>query len=597
MKNTEYKNYLSSEDIDNLKSIKYKANLLSFVWQFIKQKKITYLILLILSIISALDEAITPLLLDEVIKNLELFNKNFITSNMIKFSIYKMIFVWLVFDILYRLSGLLSSNVFPILEGKIRMFMFNEVQYYKPIFFSHDAKEGSIENAIADTADGVQEIVEFIIVTLIPTTLVVLFSIFNIFKRNLIIGYLIGGWAFIHMILSIILLKKSVKCSSNLQHAQNKVAGTIVDSLINRNITLQCDQQKLENEYILRDQNKEIKAHKDMLLYNEFVKFILNGFLIVISIILFIHMTNIFIDKKLLIHDVVFLFITIFSIVRQVWHIGTQLTPFIEGLGQCAKGLSILKEDVKLNNIQNNEHFNPQDGSIEFRNVTLYEDKKIILDNISFRIEDKEKVAFIGKSGSGKTTILKLILGLTSDYVGDVFIGGVNLKKVNSIDIRKFCGMLDQKHYWFNRTVRENLLYGHSNKDEVTEEQLIEACKKASVYEVIEGLEKGFDTRASANTLSGGQIQRLCLTRLLIRENKILMCDELGNGLDIFALKYIGEFIKGFKNTFIMTTHNLYYQKLFDKFLIIHEGKLIDVGTHEELINRSSIYQEMLKQF
>jgi ATP-binding cassette subfamily B protein len=597
MSNVKYKKYLSNVDIDNLKSIKYRPNVLSFVWQFILQKKFTYLILLILSIVSACDEIVTPLLLDEVIKNLTLFNENNITASMIKLSIYKMVCIWLIFDTFYRISGLLSAHVFPLLEGKIRMFMFNEIQYYKPTFFSNDAKEGSIENSIADTADGVQEIVEFIIVTLIPTTLSVLLSIFFIFKRNLIIGSLIGGWAFVHILLSIILLKKAVNCSSNLQHAQNQVAGSIVDSLMNRNITLQCDQQNLENTYILTYQNKEITAHKNLLLYNEFIKFILNGFLIIISIFLFIHMTNAFIDKKLFINDVVFLFITVFSIVRQIWQIGTQLTPFVEGLGQCAKGLSILKSEDKLNNIKNNEHFNPRDGSIEFRNVTLYEDNKLILDNISFRIEDKEKIAFIGRSGSGKTTILKLILGLTSDYTGEVFIGGINLKTVNSVDVRKFCGMLDQKHYWFNRTIKENLLYGHGNSEEVTEENLIEACKKASVYEVIKDLKDGFNTKASANTLSGGQIQRLCLTRLLLRNNEILMCDELGNGLDILSLKYIGEFIENFKNTFIMTTHNLYYQKLFDKFLIINEGKLIDVGTHDELKNRCHIYQEMLKQF
>lgn len=595
MKNVKYKNYLTNMDIDNLKSIKYRNNIIAFAWQFILKKKFIYLILLLIAIISAFDESITPLLLDEVIKNLELFNQNLIVGSIIKFSIYKMIFVWLIFDSLYRICGLISSNIFPVLEAQIRMFIFNEVQYYKPTFFSHDAKEGSLENSIADTADGVQEIIEFIMITLIPTSLSVLFSIYSIFIRNFIIGSLIGGWAFIHMILSIVLLKKSIRCSSNLQHAQNKVAGSIVDSLMNRNITIQCDQQRLENEYMLRYQNKEIRAHKDLLLFNELIKFTLNGFLILISIILFLHMTNAFINKKLLINDVVFLFITVFSIVRRVWYIGTQLTPFVEGLGQCSKGLSILKNEDKLNNIQTDEHFNPRDGSIEFRNVTLYEDNKIILDNISFRIEDKEKVAFIGRSGSGKTTILKLILGLTSDYVGDVFIGGVNLKKVNSTDIRKFCGMLDQKHYWFNRTIRENLLYGHGDHKSVTEDELIAACKKASVYDVIEGLEKGFDTKASIHTLSGGQIQRLCLTRLLLRNNQILMCDELGNGLDILALKYIGEFIENFNNTFIMTTHNLYYQKLFNKFLIIESGKLIDVGTHNELIERSEIYKEMMK--
>lgn len=580
----------------DFKFIEVKTSIFKFIWQFILKRKKTYLILLIVAIISSLDENVTPVLLDNVIKNLELFNQNLVKSQVIIQSIFSMIYLWIFFDVTYRISGLICTYIFPILEAEVRLFMFNEVQYYKPNFISNNIKEGFLENAVADTADGVQEIVEFIIITLVPTTLCILLNVKNIMQRNIFIGFFIGIWALIHITLSVILLNKSIKYSAQLQEAQNNLAGFIVDSLKNRNLTLQCDKQDKEHQYICENQNQEIIAHKNLLFYNEFIKFLLSALVIGLSVILFIYMAKLFINNKLLISDVVFLFLTIFSIVRQIWQIGTQLTPFVEGLGQCAKGISILDNKLKLyqNNLTKFNLSTLKNHSIEFRNVTLYEGGKLILNNISFYIKDKEKVALVGESGSGKTTILKLILGLTSEYTGDVLIGGENIKNINSINVRKLCGLLNQRHYWFNRSIRDNLLYGVEN---ATEEELIDACKQAYVYDVIEKLDQKFDSKADMNVLSGGQIQRLCLARLLLCKNKILMCDELGNGLDVIALKYIGDFIENFQDTFIMTTHSLYYAKLFDRFFIIQNGQLIDFGTNKELIERSDLFRAMLKNF
>jgi ATP-binding cassette subfamily B protein len=572
-----------------------EKNIFIFLWQFIKKKFIWYLVLLIFSIGAALDEVITPFLVDNVLQNFELFNNGAITTSVVKSSVIKMISVWLLFDIFYRIAGAISIFLYSKIEAEIRTYLFNKVQFYKPVFFDKDSQEGVVENSIADTADGAQEIIEFILTTLIPTILTVFINIKFIFVRNSYTGIVIFVWVIIHALLSIILLQKSIYYSSELQNSQNQLAGAMIESLINRSIVIQYDNQGLEDENISFYQKAEVKSHQNLLLYNEVIKLILNGLIIVFSIFLFIDIADKFMSKKLFINDVIYLFLTLFNIVRQVWFMGTQLMPFIEGIGQFNKGLLILDKKMEIRNIKEGDEFKPINTSIEFRGVTLKETNKIILDNISFRIEDNEKVAFVGESGSGKTSILKLILGLNDNYTGDIFIGGVNIRNVNTVAIRNFCGLLNQKHYWFNnKSIKENLLYGDTK---ATNEKLIEVCKKAFIYDVIDNLPEKLDTKISSNILSGGQIQRLCLARLLLRKNKILMCDELGNGLDVIALRSIGEFIKNFENTFIITTHNLYYRDLFNKFFIIKDGKLLDTGTHEELIKRSSIYQAMLQNF
>jgi ATP-binding cassette, subfamily B, bacterial len=571
-----------------------KKSVFSFIWSFVIKYKFALLVLLTTSTIAAFDEAITPFMLNIVLKNIEKLNANLISYSAVQISIFYMIGVWIFFDILYRISGLLSSYIYPKIEAKVRMMIFQEIQFYRPSYFADEAMEGVVENSVSDTADGVQEILEFLITTLIPTTAAILACVCQIFWRNQTLGILITSWALLHLIFSILLLSKSVKCSADLQNAQNQLASKIIDSLINRNLTLQFNKQEEDYKHIQKYQDHEIKSHKNLLFLSEMIKFILNFFVIIVCIFLFLHILTLLKKQILNISDLVFLYLTIFNIVRQVWQIGTQLGPFVEALGQCSKGLLILNDKMRLLNLDNKNIFHPQDNSVEFRNVTLYENNICILNNVSFFIASDMKIAILGNSGSGKTTILKLILGLTSDYTGEILIGKQNIKNINSEAVRDYCGFLDQKHYWFDKSVRENLIYGKQN---ATDSELEEVCKQVAIYEYIQALPQKWDTVIGISKLSGGQLQRLCVARALLRNAPIIMFDEFNNGLDMKLQKILGNLIQQYNGTCILTTHNLYCKTIFHQFIIIENGKFIDQGNENELMIRSKLFQNMLAPF
>lgn len=573
-----------------------KKNIFLFCWNFVLKHKIMFFLLLITSILACLDEAVTPYLLDNVLKSIEQYQNNFSSYQEVKFNTVKMIVIWISFDILYRISGFISTYIYPVLEAEIRMYLFREIQFYRPKFFAKETIEGGLENSIADTADGVQEIIDFFVATLIPSTIGIIACVVQIIYRNKFLGKLVIVWIFFHLSTSVFLLKKSIKSSSELQNAQNQLATKLVDSFLNRNLTLQFNQQDLEYKYILETQKKEIVAHRNLLIFNEIIKLILSLVVIIVGIILFLHILFLLKKKLIKTSDLVFLYTTTFNIIRQVWQIGTQLGPFVEGLGQCSKGISILDEKMKLLNLEASKNFNPLNSDIEFRNVTLIEEGKKILDNISFIIKTGEKVAVLGKSGSGKTTLLKLILGLTNDYEGEVFIGNINIKTISGDLIRNYCGILDQKHYWFDRTIKENLLYGiHSNEN--LDEKIKELCKKLNLDSYIENLPEKINTKVSTNILSGGQVQRFCLIRLLLSNKKILMLDEISNGLDINVQKIIGHLLEEYTGTCLFTTHNLYYKKIFTKIIIMQNGKIINIGSHEDLKNKCEIYNNLIEDF
>lgn len=570
----------------------HEKGIVSFTWHFIKKYKLAFWALFLISILAALDEVVTPHMMDQVFQNIQGFFEGKNIYKHIQWSLYKMILLWVMFDTIYRISGLLSIYLYPLIEADVRMYMFNEVQHYRPNFFNQEAAEGVVENSVADAADGVHEIVEFVVSTLSPTTFAILLNVISICKRNLFIGLIVISWVFVHIGINVLLLRNSISCSSEFQKAQNTLAGKIVDSLLNRNITLQNNTQKQEASYINNYQNMEIKAHRNLLLFNEKIKFILSGASILTSAVLFSKIFELLVSKKITMSDGFYLFNVLFILVRSVWSIGTQLGPFVEALGQCGQGLSILDKNHRLYNNKAIQKFAPTSYDIEFRNVTVYDRGQCLIKNISFKINEGERAVLLGHSGSGKTTILRTLLGLTQRYEGEIFIGGINLKTVNMNEVRDIIGVLDQKSYVFNRSLSDNIKITDHN---ATLQDLKRVSEAAKLYNFVESLPKGFEEEVNINKFSGGQLQKICFARFFLKQGKILLFDELSTGLDILAQKEIINYIKNLDNvTCLFVDHNLTYLNMFDKIILINSGEIVGQGSHEELIKSNLTYQQML---
>ncbi len=234
-------------------------------------------------------------------------------------------------------------------------------------------------------------------------------------------------------------------------------------------------------------------------------------------------------------------------------------------------------------------------GNVEFKHVEFaYNEERQILKDISFELKSGNSIAIVGPSGSGKSTIVNLIPRLYDVLGGSVTFDGVDVRKLDLEYLRNQIGIVSQETYLFNGTIRENLLYA---KPDATEEEMIEACKKANIYEFVKKQEKGLDAMVGNRglKLSGGEKQRLSIARVLLKDPVLFIFDEATASLDSISESKIQEAINPIINsrTSILIAHRLSTILAADEILVIKDGVIAERGVHEDLVKAGGTYTEL----
>ena len=233
-------------------------------------------------------------------------------------------------------------------------------------------------------------------------------------------------------------------------------------------------------------------------------------------------------------------------------------------------------------------------GNVSFENVSFTYENNLILNNVSFEIENNSLTAIVGKSGSGKSTIFRLLLRLYKLDKGNIYIDGINIYDYSKEVYSKNVSIATQKPFIFNMSIRENLNLVDSNK-----ERQIEACKRVGIHDFIISLPKGYNTllKEDATDISGGQKQLIALARTLLSKSEILLFDEVTASLDPNTAKQVMKVLKDLKkdHTVIMITHKPQLMKLADEIIVIDHGKIVGKGKHKKLLENNKYYQLLQK--
>jgi len=407
-----------------------------------------------------------------------------------------------------------------------------------------------------------------------------------LFLKNILLGTVIVVWLFFMILLNWYLAKYKLKFDVRVSEAKTEATGFLSDTIINNsNVKLFCGyKREVKALTILND--KICKLSQFSWNLNNIFEAIQVFFLVVLEIGMFYIGIGLWAKGKFTIGDFVLLQSYVMIIFQQIWSLGKMIRDTYHDLADAEEMTAILVAPHEITDVPKAKDLKVTEGRIEFKNVDFYYHKtRKIFEKFSLNIASRERVALIGPSGAGKTTVVKLLLRNHDISRGKILIDGQDIAKVTQESLWKNVSLVPQDPILFHRTLLENIRYG---KPEAANEEVVKAAKLAHCHEFISSFLKEYDTYVGERgvKLSGGERQRVAIARAILRNSPILVLDEATSSLDSESESLIQDALVNLMKdkTVIVVAHRLSTIAKVNRIIFIDNGEIKESGTHEELL-------------
>ncbi|MBQ0110668.1 MAG: ABC transporter ATP-binding protein, partial [Oscillospiraceae bacterium] len=480
------------------------------------------------------------------------------------------------------------------MQAQMRRDLFGHLQKLPYTYFDH-TETGTIISRITNDLFEVAELAHHGPENLIVCSLTVIGSFIYLCTINVPLTLIIFCCVPVLLFVSAYFRRKMREAFKERRATTAAINATTESSITGIRVTKAFCGEKTEFEKFEKNNQKFVeackKSYKAMGLFHSISSFITDVFNVIIIIA-----GGLFLCKgDITVGNYAAFIVSVNVFINPV----TTLIGFMEQYQNGVSGFSRFLEILDLEPEKENDGAQPLEtvvGDIEFKNVCFgYGDEKgDVLKNISLKIKPGQKLALVGHSGGGKTTLCHLIPNFYHVERGEVLVDGRNVNDITFESLRQNIGIVQQDVFLFDGTIKENILYGDPN---ATDEMVIEAAKRANIHEFVEKLDHGYDTNIGERgvRLSGGQKQRISIARAFLKDPAMLILDEATSALDntteIAIQKSLDELCSG--RTTIIVAHRLSTVKNADEIAVIEDGTVLEKGTHQQLIDKDGVYKKL----
>jgi len=498
--------------------------------------------------------------------------------------------VSLLATLFWRGSGFVGMYWSTGVRSTTRYALSSYVTRHSHSYFA-DRFAGSISSKITQASNSMKDIMESILWNFIPFFVSIIGSFILAFYTNPLIALIFLTWVLVITPVNLYLVKKGVPLSVAAQAAETVTNGSTVDMLTNMGAVHEYAHRLFELDrlkgFILKRREAGLanwKFREWVRLANGIVQTFFIGGMIAVA-------TYLVGNGQLSAGDIILVLTIVVMVEDRLTFIGNQLTNFGDAWGQVVESLKDIARAIDMEDAAHAKPLESVRGAITLENVSFSYGEEKTLDHLSLAIPAGQRVGLVGRSGAGKSTLIKLLLRHHDATGGTISIDERDILSITKDSLRNVIAIVPQEPMLFHRTIRENIAYGRLD---ASNDDIVHAAKLAEANDFILQLPEGYESLVGERgvKLSGGQRQRVAIARAMLKNAPILLLDEATSSLDSESEVAVQKALLALmeNRTVVAIAHRLSTLRAMDRIIVMDEGKIVEDGTHAELIARNGIY-------
>jgi ATP-binding cassette subfamily B protein len=567
--------------------------LFPFIWHFLHNYKTAVISYILLASAAGFCAPFNSILIKHLINLLPRITDA--NNSILIFPASLIVINFFLFDNLtWRGITYIRAKFIPIIINKIVATLMDQT-LKKSHQFYQDNLSGKISKQITNLSDGIEKIISTVTANFLRGTSLLLTVLITTYSVNPIFCLIMIVFLIVFVGSSLFMSKQVVSLSDAQASSESVVVGELVDAFSNQSNIRIFAQNSYENSRINTFLSQQQKAYTATYLYLLMLHFI-QGSLIAIMIACCTYaLIHLYSKNLVTVGDFALILGLSLETAYIMWFTMSEVDEFNKAVGRCKQSLISLMLPLEIHDSPTATDLNCTKGQITFDKVKFhYKGTEALFENKSVIIHPGQKVGLVGYSGGGKSTFVNLILRLYDITDGAILIDGQDIRTVTQDSLRTNIAMIPQDPILFHRSLMENIRYGRIN---ASDDEVIEAAKKAHAHDFIDQLPERYNSLVGERgvKLSGGQRQRIAIARAILKNAPILILDEATSQLDSLTENLIQESLWHLmqNKTTMVIAHRLSTLLHMDRILVFNQGKIVEDGTHDELLVKNGLYQSL----